>query len=54
MIKWKAQCPKCGEVRIAQKTKPTSCKTAVPVGPINVRQCRERLTEVVQEVPDAS
>lgn len=36
---WKAHCPSCGEVKIKQKTKPTTCKEQMRTGPRSIRRC---------------
>ena len=37
--KWAAVCRQCGRVEIAQKTKPTSCKTVIKVSAASERRC---------------
>jgi hypothetical protein len=38
-VKWRAHCPKCGQVEIIQKTQPKSCKTVIRVGIASTRRC---------------
>ena len=41
---WKAVCSSCGEVNIAQKSKPTSCKEKVRTGARSIRRCGNELS----------
>ena len=43
--KWTAVCRQCGPVLIVQKTKPTSCKTAIRVGAYSTRLCGHPLEQ---------
>lgn len=42
---WEALCASCGRVRVAQKSKPNSCKEPIRTGERSVRQCRDQLSE---------
>ncbi|HGM4435005.1 TPA: hypothetical protein ACKPIN_003507 [Pseudomonas aeruginosa] len=42
---WIAQCPTCGAVKVAQKSKPISCKEQVRTGERSIRRCGNELTD---------
>lgn len=42
---WHATCSSCGTVKIAQKSKPTSCKTEIRTGPRSIRRCGNPLID---------
>lgn len=43
---WIAKCASCGEVKIAQKTKPTTCKEELQTGARSHRLCGTILFDV--------
>lgn len=42
---WIAQCSSCGSVKVAQKSKPMSCKEEIRTGERSIRRCGNELTE---------
>ena len=42
---WIAKCSSCGEVKIAQKTKPTTCSEQVKTGTRSIRLCGNSLID---------
>ena len=42
---WIAQCASCGAVKVAQKSKPTSCKEQICTGERSIRRCGNELAD---------
>jgi hypothetical protein len=42
---WIAVCGSCGAVKVAQKSKPTSCKEEIRTGERSIRRCGNELTD---------
>lgn len=42
---WIAVCSSCGSVKVAQKSKPTSCKEQIRTGERSIRRCGNELTD---------
>jgi hypothetical protein len=43
---WMATCTSCGQVKIAQKSKPTTCKCEITTGARSVRRCGNPLSDI--------
>lgn len=43
---WMAKCSSCGQVKIAQKSKPATCKCEKRTGVRSVRRCGNALTDI--------
>lgn len=42
---WVAECSSCGSVKVAQKSKPMSCKEEIRTGVRSIRRCGNELTD---------
>jgi hypothetical protein len=43
---WIGKCGSCGEVKIVQKSKPTSCKKEIATGERSIRRCGNSLSDL--------